>query len=841
MAITNARYRLRLKEQFVTMNSRHTISRRTLLGTSSSVFCLNAAQNLFAATPNLFPTPKSKPRRISGIYPHLAMFNEEDECGTGAVVPFADRLWVITYAPHKPSGSTDKLYEITTDLEQIVRPESIGGTCANRFIHRESNQLFIGPYVIDQSRNVRAIPFSAMFGRHTGTTRHLFKPETMVYTMTMEEGLYEVDVDSLAVNPLYYDEAEREKNPKANIAGYHGKGLYSSQGRLVYANNGEYGDEARTNPRTESGALAQWDGKDWSLVTRNQFTEVTGPGGIMGNAHPDEQIWSVGWDHKSLLLMCLSEGKWHRWRLPKASNSYDGAHGWNTEWPRIRDIGENDLLMTMHGMFWRFPRDFSPAKTSGITPRSRYLKVIGDFCQWNDQVVFGCDDTARSEFLNKRQVKGTIAAPQSQSNLWFLKKDQLDGIGHVTASGGLFENESVQAGQVSEAMLFGAFINQSLMIKHSGNESVQFSLEYNTSGSTEWQSNESLLVEPNCWSYVDLTASAQGNWVRIRTHENAPNVTAWFLFSEERKPAEKSNCFDGLATSESEQVLAGTLRARNHNRRTLHYLASAWKDETLSLVGLYELDGELNLRRSTDEQAALYEAEHSAIPNVKLHFDNASLLYVDDNGKRWRIPFVSKHVATTLLPSRICREVSTERDLFNAGGIFYELPAENAGGFAKVSPIASHNFQIADFCSYRGLLVIAGVDPNSRTESDHIVRSDDGQAAIWAGAVDDLWKLGEPQGQGGPWLDSQVSASKPSDPFLMWGIPWKAISLSHKSKDDVVFHVEFDVTGEGDWTLFERVLVRPSTIVHLPLFNQPVCRWMRVTSSADCIASCQLG
>jgi hypothetical protein len=28
-----------------------------------------------------------KPRQISGIYPHLAYYNNEGECGTGAVVP----------------------------------------------------------------------------------------------------------------------------------------------------------------------------------------------------------------------------------------------------------------------------------------------------------------------------------------------------------------------------------------------------------------------------------------------------------------------------------------------------------------------------------------------------------------------------------------------------------------------------------------------------------------------------------------------------------------------------------------------------------------------------------
>ena len=53
---------------------------------------------------------------VSGIYPHLAMFNDEGECGTGAVVPWAGSLWAVTYAPHKPDGSSDRLYQILPDL-----------------------------------------------------------------------------------------------------------------------------------------------------------------------------------------------------------------------------------------------------------------------------------------------------------------------------------------------------------------------------------------------------------------------------------------------------------------------------------------------------------------------------------------------------------------------------------------------------------------------------------------------------------------------------------------------------------------------------------------------------
>ena len=71
---------------------------------------------------------------VSGVYPHLAMFNDEGECGTGAVVPWAGSLWVITYGPHCPAGSTDKLYRIRPDLTQEIFPGSVGGTPANRLI-----------------------------------------------------------------------------------------------------------------------------------------------------------------------------------------------------------------------------------------------------------------------------------------------------------------------------------------------------------------------------------------------------------------------------------------------------------------------------------------------------------------------------------------------------------------------------------------------------------------------------------------------------------------------------------------------------------------------------------
>jgi hypothetical protein len=188
------------------------------------------------------------------------------------------------------------VYEITPDLQQIIRPESVGGTPANRMIHRESGQLIVGPYLIDGQRKVRVIPPKLMPGRLTGNARHLTDPANKVYFATMEEGLYEVDVKSLEITGLIKDGGgdkpgfTEQKNPasiSSMLPGYHGKGLYSGQGRVIYANNGERGRDAESDPRTESGALAEWTGAgDWKLVPRNQFTEVTGPGGISGSDHP---------------------------------------------------------------------------------------------------------------------------------------------------------------------------------------------------------------------------------------------------------------------------------------------------------------------------------------------------------------------------------------------------------------------------------------------------------------------------------------------------------------------------------------------------------------------------
>lgn len=789
------------------------------------------------------------PESISGIYPSLAYYNNEGECGTGAVVPWADRLWVITYGPHLPNGSSDKLYSVSSDYRQTVYQESIGGTPANRMIHKESNQLFIGPYAIDQTGKIRVISYDKMSGRHTGNARHLTDPENKIYYGTMEEGFYEVDVHSLEVKELYQD-GNRKKQKRndtdagpinALLPGVHGKGLYSGQGVMIFSNNGEGTQEALKKFDVEAGCLAEWDGKDWKVVRRNQFTEITGPGGIQGNAHSDtDPIWAIGWDYKSVLLGVRDAQRgWAFYRLPKASHSYDGAHGWNTEWPRIRNVGTEsnpDYLMTMHGLFWKFPGTFSINNTAGIRPRSAYLKVIGDFTCWQDRLVFGCDDSAQKEFLNKRKAKGNIEGPgQSNSNLWFTSLSKPDELGPATSEGAVWAKEMVKAGEISEPFLFSGWDERCSWIKNDGKETVCFTFEIDEKGNGEWKKCRSVFVQPGEAANVSFTTADKGEWIRVAVDKPAIATVSFSYTTTDKRTLESDKMFAGLATIDKKDRLGGLLYGLGNNRRALGLLAQSVTNGKVTETGYYEMGETLELIKKEDVETANFIRSKFEIPQQVISIESGSVLIVDDQNRRWRLPLGDKiyEEITNKGMLRICREVATERDLFSCMGTFYELPAENADGYAKIRPIPSHKYQINDYASYRGMLLMTGVRPEEGKDNPHIIVSKDGKAAVWAGVIDDLWTLGKPVGQGGPWKESKVKAGQPSDPYLIAFYDKKGMQLSHTSPKTVTFTVEIDPTGNGDWMKYATYKVEPGKTVRYDFPKSFQARWIRFTTDCD--------
>lgn len=145
------------------------------------------------------------PTQASGVFPHLAMLADHTprtESGIGALMPWAGRLWAITCVAHTArTGSGTGLFEITPDLRLIKRPESVVGTYANRFVHGSSNQLFIGPHVIDTDGNVRTID-AIKDHRLTATCAHLTDPANKVHMIGMEREFWEVDARTLEAREL---------------------------------------------------------------------------------------------------------------------------------------------------------------------------------------------------------------------------------------------------------------------------------------------------------------------------------------------------------------------------------------------------------------------------------------------------------------------------------------------------------------------------------------------------------------------------------------------------------------------------------------------------------------
>lgn len=810
---------------------------------------LSACAGKVESQPETAPQPETPPIKsdklcISGIYPHLAWWNNEGECGTGAVVPWAGKLWAVTYGPHCVFESSDKLYEISPNLDRKIRSESLGGTHANRMIHKESNQLFIGCYAIDSKGNVRAIPRSAMPGRLTGNARSITDPKGKIYFATMEEGLYEVDVNSLNVTEIIRDgnlkdHPQKTDNngkivpqpKKSKLHGYHGKGFYSGFGKAFYSNNGVHHKNVEKDPTLKSGALAEWKpgDEDWTPLRICQFTEITGPGGIYGSPDPYKTpIWALGWDPKSVILMLNDGGRWSSYRLPKTSHSYDGSHGWNTEWPRIREIGEKDYLMTMHGAFWKFPPTFSNADTSGIRMRSSYLKVIGDFCKWQDAIVFGCDDSAQKEFLNKRDLKGENISPiNSNSNLWFVKESEIDALGPDIGRGSVFLREDVKAGTLSDPMLNGGFKNRLLVIDHKSPMPLKVEL-LKSDGKGDFRKFDTVEIPANGSKFILLPPA---EWVKVRPLSDAKEMTAHFHLTNPDGRSDKiSNIFDGLMRAGSPMKgSAALIRALDKESGKLG--AYAWNSDgtKVSELGTYSLNWQMKLVKDGGIDSNLLKK--TAFEPKGITYDTDSVLVIE-GGKRYRLPRNPKYDGKSVFGTpRLAREVATERDLLNCAGTFYELPAVNAQGFAKVRPIATHNLKIFDFCSYRGLMIFSGVSEGAAAlKNPHIITSEDGKLSLWAGVIDDLWKLGKPVGVGSPWYETSVKKDELSDPYILTGYDKK--TLKAVSDSDVELSIQVDIDGTGLWVDYAKVSLKKGEPLTKKFGDDLKGYWIRFKASA---------
>ena len=812
------------------------------------------------------PPPPDKVVTISGVYPHLTMTNNHDECGVGAVVPWAGKLWAITYGPHLPNGSTDKLYEISPDLSRVIRPESVGGTPANRFIHAATKQLNIGAHFIDEKGSVRTLPPSTAPGRHTGTAAHLTDPNRL-YIFTMEDGVYDVDARDLSFITRYPD---IQGKGDRFLFGYHGKGAYTGQGRFVVGNNGRPNNQE--TPTGPAGALATWDGTTvaenggsyfttndpnntsgentinpvaaqpnyiagWSQISKTQTCEVTGPGGIYGNPNPTtDPIWATGFDAKSVLLHVMENQQWNLWRLPKGSYSHDGSHGWHTEWPRIRQLdpaNPNSIyLMHMHGIFFDFPKTFSAANFAGLKPISTYYKMPTDYAMFNGEIVMGKNDA--SKFSNP-------LAQKNQSNFWFGQMEDIKNWGAPTGHGAVWMNEAITAGQNSDPFLIEGFTQRTIHLRNLGNTPVSLEIQTST-GTPTWTPVRSIAVPAA--SYIhEIISDINSPWVRLKSSSATTNLTAFihlhspYLHTTPASAA--SNEFAALADiRDTRSISDGIIRVRNNNDLSLEFASTRTSSNGTASSHRYHLIGGDIALKDTTNPTAEATMRTTAATTQPFGSDKASA-WVTSGSARFRLPKTDDLYDAPFAAgwARGVRETVTEREMLNCHGTFYEVPRSNSGGYRKMRALATHGKRITDFASWRGLFVLTGV-LDEAPPSNQVIKNPDATAALWLGEIDDLWRMGEPRGNGGPWLATPVTANTPSDPYLMYGYDEKILTLS--TTDDTTITVEIDFLADNTWSTYQNFeLAANQTLTHtFPTGFH--AHWVRVRSNKPTTATAQL-
>ncbi|HVU68811.1 MAG TPA: hypothetical protein VHD63_16870 [Ktedonobacteraceae bacterium] len=450
---------------------------------------------------------------IGGVIPGLAVKADaapfRSESGIGAMMAWADRLWFVTYVSHtSKTGTGTGLYEVDEHLNMRKRPESVTGTYANRLMHPQSNQVIVGPHIIDVHGHVRT--FTALIEhRIAATMEHLFDPEHKVYFLTMEGLFLEADVKTLECRELY--DLVKELDVPAD-AQPHFKSGHTGQGRVVVTNN-TY-DERDELGTQAAGRLAEWDGERWTIIERTGFNEVT------GRKNFGAVIFATGWDRRSAILRVLVNGSWRRYRLPKASHAFD--HFWQTEWPRIREVEHERFLMDCHGMFYEMSPAAYGGQVWGIRPISTHLRVVPDFCAFRGFLVLGGNQVTPTEDSN-------LLAGEPQAGLWVGKTDDLWQFGKPKGWGGPWWEETVRAHEPSDPYLMTGFDQKVLHLYHEARQDVACKIEVDILGNGAWKTYATLSVPAGQYVHHEFPAGFSAHWVRLTIDQDC-QATAHFIY-----------------------------------------------------------------------------------------------------------------------------------------------------------------------------------------------------------------------------------------------------------------------------------------------------------------------
>jgi hypothetical protein len=498
-------------------------------------------------------------------------------------------------------------------------------------------------------------------------------------------------------------------------------------------------------------------------------------------------------------------------------------------------------LMNMHGGWFDFPATFATGKTGGLRPVGDYLKITGDFCPWNGRIVFGCDDTAKDGFASTGvgDTQNRLIG-QSNSNLWFTTWERLGQVGRPAGFGGPWLGDDVAAATPSTPYLLAGYSKRVVHLAHRSAEPITFAVEIDKLGDGHWTAYKSITVGPKGYAFHIFPAEVEGQWVRLTIDRAASGVTAFFHYGPGGGAVTERKMFAAIAdVDQPGPWTAAILRSEGEDRITLGVLGQTVDAQgKLGPECSYQVDARMQFHpTAADSPSARFLKEKAVITNRVVSSDDASVI-VKEGKLRVRLPKANASCDAPWVTGwpRGLREIVTERSLLNAAGSLWVLPRENSGGLRRIKPVCTHNKRITDFCSWRGMLVVAGCAASARPDG-HYFTAADGKLGLWFGDIDDLWKLGKPVGVGGPWLQTPVEAGTRSDPYLMAGYDRKSVALSHDAAGEVAFTILVDVAADGTWLPYQTVRVPAGqTITHV-FPDGYAAHWVRLEVDRPCKAT----
>jgi hypothetical protein len=446
---------------------------------------------------------KTSPIHVSGVFPHLgvkaSVLPRRTETGIGALMPWSDRLWFVTYVAHKAgSGDGTGLFYVDDQMTITKHPASVVGTYANRMIHSETDTCIIGPHLIDATGKVHTLD-DLVNVRLTATCRHLTEPDTKVHFLGMEGEFFEVDLASGETTQL------ANLCEELGLSGQtapHFKDAHCAGDRVVVANNSYYPRDFLT-PDACDGRLAEWDGQTWTVIERTQFN--TAHGRVAGDPL-GPGTFAAGQDRASAILKVLLPGQgWTTYRLPKATHTQD--HAYTTEWPRLREVESERWLLNAGGMFYEIPSMTYAGRVWGVRPVCSHLRIVGDFCSWNGMLVLAGDQTTPIGDAN-------LDGGQPQANLWFGKTDDLWSWGKPAGWGGPWWEADVAAGEPSDPYLMTGFSRACLHVRHS-RPGTKIDVELDFMGTGRFNRYTTLETDESGYRVEVLPDGLGAHWLRL--------------------------------------------------------------------------------------------------------------------------------------------------------------------------------------------------------------------------------------------------------------------------------------------------------------------------------------